>query len=327
MADLLKEASMLTYDACAPALSWPEAVEALRRGHLLPRPDQGDLLLGPASAMLLNRAARIEGLGAVVKAETVYPDNAARGLPSVQGAVLLFDPESGAIRAVIESRLITQFKTAADSVLGARCLARPESRDLLVVGAGAVAASLSRAYAAAFPGLRRIALWSRRPEQAVALAATLGDLGVEVACVTDLPAAVGASDIVSCATMARAPILRGDWVRPGTHVDLVGAFTPEMREADDALIARGSIYVDFMATVMDRIGEIMEPIRSGAIGRDHIRGDLYDLVAAGGFARRSEDEITVFKNGGGAHLDLMIACYAVEAARATGSWDSPPERP
>lgn len=309
---------ILTFDACSPALSWQQAVEALRRGHGLPRPEQGDLLLGPDSDRLLTRAAWIQGLGAAVKAETVIAGNASRGLPSVQGAVLLFDPDGGAVRAAIESRLITQWKTVADSLLGAQCLARSESRSLVVVGAGAVAETLARGYAAIFPGLRQIALWSRRLQQAAALAATLSGLRVEVAAVTDLPAAVGAADIVSSATMARAPVIHGDWVRPGTHVDLVGAYTPEMREADDALIARGRVYVDFMATVMDRIGEVMEPIRTGAIARDHIRGDLYDLVALRGAARQSKDEITVFKNGGGAHLDLMMACYIADAVEAAG---------
>ncbi|KEC75313.1 ornithine cyclodeaminase [Rhizobium leguminosarum bv. phaseoli CCGM1] len=117
--------------------------------------------------------------------------------------------------------------------------------------------------------------------------------------------------------MARSPILRGEWVRPGTHVDLIGAFTPDMREADDALIAAGLVYVDFMETVMDRIGEIMQPIAAGAIERSHIRGDLYDLVAAGATSRQSGDQITVFKNGGGAHLDLMMASYVVDAVIAS----------
>ena len=144
----------------------------------------------------------------------------------------------------------------------------------------------------------------------------LGDLRAEVTAAADVADAVRAADIVSAATMARSPILQGEWVRPGTHIDLIGAFTPEMREADDALIAVGLVYVDFMETVMDRIGEIMQPIAAGAIERSHIRGDLYDLVAAGTTSRQSDDQITVFKNGGGAHLDLMMASYVVDAVNA-----------
>ncbi|MBB6225521.1 ornithine cyclodeaminase family protein [Rhizobium leguminosarum] len=308
--------ALLTYEASVSKLSWPAAVDALRRGHQLPRPQQGDLLLGSDDARLLNRAARIEGLGFAVKAESVFPGNARKGLPSVQGAVLLFDPDCGAVRAVIDSRLVTHYKTAADSLLGAQCLARADSRHLVILGAGAVAGTLARAYDAAFPDIERISIWSRRPEQAKALAATLGDLRAEVTGAADVAEAVRAADIVSAATMARSPILLGEWVRPGTHVDLIGAFTPDMREADDALIAAGLVYVDFMETVMDRIGEIMQPIASGAIERSHIRGDLYDLVAAGTTSRQSDDQITIFKNGGGAHLDLMMASYVVDAVNA-----------
>ncbi|WP_210201882.1 ornithine cyclodeaminase family protein [Rhizobium phaseoli] len=196
-------------------------------------------------------------------------------------------------------------------------MARADSRHLVILGAGAVAGTLARAYDAAFPDIERISIWSRRPEQAKALAATLGDLRAKVTAAADVADAVRAADIVTAATMARSPILRGEWVRPGTHVDLIGAFTPDMREADDALIAAGLVYVDFMETVMDRIGEIMQPIAAGAIERSHIRGDLYDLVAAGATSRQSGDQITVFKNGGGAHLDLMIASYVVDAVIAS----------
>lgn len=190
------------------------------------------------------------------------------------------------MRAVIDSRLVTHTKTAADSVLGAQCLARPDSRHLLIVGAGAMASTLARANDGAFPSLERISIWSRRPEQARGVAATLGDLRSEVAPVEDLPEVVGRADMVSSATMAREPVLLGKWVRPGTHIDLIGAFTPDMREADDALIASALVYVDYLDTVVDQIGELMQPIQSGAIARDHVRGDLYDLVATDGSSRQ-----------------------------------------
>lgn len=310
--------TFLTPSDCVPFLTWPGAVSALRRGHLLARPQQGDLLLGPENGRLLNRAAWIAGLGFAIKGDSVFAGNAARGLASVQGAVLLYDPDCGALRAVIDSAVVTQWKTAADSLLGAQCLARPDSRHLLIVGAGVVAATLARAYDAGFAGLTRISIWSRRPEQAQALAASLGDLRAQVQAVSDLAQAVGQADIVSAATMSRDPVIRGDWVRAGTHVDLIGAYTPQMREADDALIARALVYVDFTDTVVDVIGEIMAPIASGAITRDHVRGDLYDLVAAPGSSRQSSDQVTLFKNGGGAHLDLMIAAYVMEAVSAAG---------
>jgi ornithine cyclodeaminase len=307
---------LLTYEGCENALSWPGAIDALLQGHKLARPQQGDLHLGAGGARLLNRAAQIDGLGFVIKGESVFPGNVRKGLPSVQGAVLLFDPHCGSVRAVIESRLVTQYKTAADSVLGAQYLARPNSRHLVIVGAGMVASTLARAYDAAFPSVERISIWSRRPEQAQALAAALGDIRSEVAAVADLPKAVGQADIVSAATMSHQPVVLGEWVRPGTHIDLIGAFTPDMREADDDLIASSLVYVDCVDTVVGRIGELMQPIQAGVITRDHVRGDLYDLVAAAGPSRRSDEQITLFKNGGGAHLDLMIANYVVNAVSA-----------
>lgn len=271
------------------------------------------MLLGSGDAKLLNRAARIEGLGFVIKGESVFPGNAQKGMPSVQGVVLLYDPDCGSIRAVIESRIVTQYKTAADSVLGAQCLARPDSSHLVIIGAGMVASTLVRAYDAAFPSIERISIWSRRPEQAQSLAAKLSEIRSEVGAVTDLPKAVGQADIVSAATMSQQPVVLGQWVRPGTHIDLIGAFTPDMREADDNLIASSLVYVDYVDTVVEQIGELMQPIQSGVITRDHVRGDLYDLVAADITSRQSGEQITLFKNGGGAHLDLMIANYVVDA--------------
>lgn len=296
----------LSYDDAAAVLSWPEAVEALRQGHLQPRAEMHDLLFGPAQGMLLTRAARIEGIGFGVKSESVFNDNAARGLPNTHGAVLVYAPDTGVLRAVIESRLVTDLKTAADSVLGATLLARPDSRHLVIVGAGAVAGNLARAYSALFPALERISIWARRPDQAQALSTRLAGLPNTVTAAPDLPAALATADIVATATMAQHPVVRGAWVRPGTHVDLVGAFTAEMREADDALIASARLYADCHETTR-HVGEIALPIASGAVSPGHLQGDLYDLVAGQASILRTPLDITAFKNGGGAHLDLMIA--------------------
>ncbi|WP_245463953.1 ornithine cyclodeaminase [Rhizobium sp. NXC24] len=258
---------------------------------------------------MLNRTAYIPGLGYAVKAETTLPSNVTQGLPAIQGAVLLFDAETGSVRAVIDSKLVTEFKTAADSILAAQLLARPDSRHLLIVGAGVVAASLAKAYKSVFPGLERISIWARRFEQSKGLVSSLGDIPVELEPVEDLAAAVERADIVSTATGSEEPLVLGDWVCPGTHIDLIGAFTPDMRESDDALMAKGTIYVDFRDTTIDRTGDLMQPIATGAITREDVRGDLYDLVHYSSTARLAENEITVYKNGGGAHLDLMIASY------------------
>ena len=207
---------------------------------------------------------------------------------------------------------------AWSGLLGASLLARPDSRHLLVVGAGTVATSLVKAYTAVMPGIKRVSVWSRRPEQAQSLIDGMPGISAELVAVADLRDAVGQADIVTSATMARQPVILGDWVRPGTHVDLIGAFKADMREADDALIAGAALFVDSRATTLGHIGELMMPIASGAITPDSVLGDLYDLVRPDARRRLSDDEITLYKNGGGAHLDLMIASWIARVmARGT----------
>ena len=297
----------------ARGLDWPGAIDALRQGHLAATAEVRDLFLGPGSDSLLTRAAWLPGRGFGVKAVTVFGDNPARGLPSVQGAMLIFDPETGVLTAVIDAPLVTEYKTCADSVLGAQILARPDSRRLLIVGAGVLAGGLVAAYRAGMPHLDQVQVWARRPEQVRALAERLAAEGHAVTPVTDLVAAVAQADIVSTATMAREPVLRGEWVRPGTHVDLIGACRAEMREADDALMTRARIFVDSRATTIAHIGELAIPIAAGVLTPDDVLGDLYDLVP-GRCWRTGADQITVFKNGGGAHLDTMIAAGIAAAA-------------
>lgn len=297
---------VLTAADAEPLLDWLGLAEALAEGHRRPPAQIRDVLMAEGGNRLLSRAAWIAGLGLGVKSVTVYPGNPAAGRPSVQGAMTVFDDETGAPEAVIDNALITKWKTAGDSLLGAKLLMRPGSQRLLVVGAGPVAGSLIEAYGALIPDLEAT-VWARRPEAAAALAAR--HPGVAVA--GDLPAAVAAAEIVACATMAKTPVLRGDWLRPGQHVDLIGAFTPEMREADDAALKRGRLFVDSRATTIGHIGELAIPMAAGVITEADVLGDLHDLVA-GRAGRRSEDEITIFKNGGGAHLDLMTARMILE---------------
>ena len=292
---------VLTREAVEPLLDWIALADALADGHRLAPAAIRDVLMARGEDKLLSRSAWIEGLGLGVKSVTVFPGNPARGLPSVQGAMLVFDDTTGAIEAVIDNALITKWKTAGDSLLGARLLARKESQRFLIVGAGSVAASLIEAYSALFPGLK-ITLWARRPESAEALASAYP--GTDV--VTDLEAAVRRADIISTCTLAKAPLIRGDWLQPGQHLDLIGAYTPDMREADNTALQRAAVFVDSRATTLGHIGELMIPIAEGAIIEADIRGDLHDLVA-GRAGRRTAAEITLFKNGGGAHVDLMTA--------------------
>lgn len=284
-------------------LDWIALTDALAAGHDLPRAEVADSFLYRGDDTLLNRAAWIDGLGLAVKAATIFPNNAG---PSVNGGVSLFSDADGTLEAVVDFHLVTKWKTAGDSLLAARRLARPDSRTILIVGAGAVAASLRTAYGAAFQDARFL-VWNRSPAGAEALAAQVANTEA----VTDLEAAVARADIVTCATMSNTPVLRGEWLRPGQHVDLIGAYRPDMREADDDVLTRGALFVDSRATTIGHIGEIQDPLDRGVISEADIRADYYDLPA---FTRSPED-ITVFKNGGGAHLDLMTARYILEAWR------------
>lgn len=282
-------------------LDWLDLTDALRSGHDMPRAEVADSFLYCGEDTLLNRAAWIDGLGLAVKAATIFPENT--GL-SVNGAVNLFSDRDGLLEAVIDFHLVTKWKTAGDSLLAARHLARPDSRRILIVGAGNVAVSLRQAYGAAFPDAEFL-IWNRTAAKAAEVAA--GDARMEMA--DDLPEAVGAVDIVTLATMAREPVLRGEWLRPGQHIDLIGAFWPDMREADDDVLTRGRLFVDSRETTIGHIGEIQIPLDSGAITEADILADFYQLDQ---FTRAPED-ITVFKNGGGAHLDLMTARHILTA--------------
>ncbi|MBL4806202.1 MAG: NAD(P)-binding domain-containing protein [Rhodobacteraceae bacterium] len=289
-------------------LDWNTLTDVLLQGHRAARAQISDQFLTRGADTLLSRAAWVDGMGVAVKSVTVMPGNAARGLPSVQGAMLLFDDQTGAVEAVIDSALVTKWKTAGDSLLGAKLLARPDAARLLIVGAGTVAGTLIEAYSAGFPGID-IEVWNRSADKAVALAAQY-----QVRAVTDLPAAVGKADIISCATMARKPVVLGDWLQAGQHLDLIGAFKADMRETDDTALQRSKIFVDSRETTLDHIGELKTPLAEGIIQRSDILGDFYDL-AAGQAGREADFDITLFKNGGGAHLDLMTGQMILKAWR------------
>jgi ornithine cyclodeaminase/alanine dehydrogenase-like protein (mu-crystallin family) len=299
-------------------LTWPLLVNALDAGHRLGRGQTHDVLLEEGRNILLSRTAWKAGYGIGIKTVTGFFGNPARTppRPSVQGVFVLFDHDDGRPLAVIDGAAITAWKTAADSALGSRYLSRPDARCLLMVGAGAVAKPLIQAHLSVRPGLEKVLVWNRTPGRAQALAAELQADGVAAEVATDLAAAVRAADIVSAATRTEKPLIQGVWLQPGAHLDLVGAFTASMREADDTALRRGRIFVDARESTLDHIGELKVPIERGVIGKDDVLADLYDL--AGGFGwRRSPADITVYKNGGGAHLDLMtaIAIYRGVEAR------------
>ena len=282
-------------------LTWAGLLAALQAGHRLPKPDIKDLFVYRGGDTLLDRATWIDGLGALVKVATVVPGNAARGKPTVNGAVTLYDDVTGELTALVDFHLVTKWKTAGDSLFAASRLARKDAKRFLLVGAGTVAKSMVSAYSSLWPDAE-FTVWSRTQSSAEAM-------GLGVA--TDLETAVRAADVICTATMATTPLIMGDWLQPGQHLDLIGAYQPTMREVDDRAMQRARLFVDARATTVHHIGEIMDPIASGAITEAHIVADYYDDPAL--FARQSDDEITIAKNGGGAHLDLMTATYIAKA--------------
>lgn len=299
----------------AGKLRWDAVVAALREGHKLARAEIKDAMIGGGDRSFLNRAAWIRGLGGGVKSVTVFPENPCKEemLPTVQGVFLFFDDKTGALKAIIDGPLITKWKTAADSVLGAQFLARKDVSKVLVIGAGALASSLIEAYAHAMPQLDEIAVWARNEQKAQAAVKGTANGNVQVVPVGgSLESYVRAADIIVTATSSPTPVLNGDWVRSGSHIDLVGAFRADTREADDELMGKAKIFVDSRDTTIDHIGDLVIPIATGVIQRTDVLGDFYDLVS-GADGRRSQEEITVFKNGGGAHLDLMTARVIYDA--------------
>ncbi|MCY4260636.1 MAG: ornithine cyclodeaminase [Rhodobacteraceae bacterium] len=304
----------ISYADADPLLDWQELMDALRDGHDGASVRVGDVFLNRSTGTMLTRVAWIDGMGRLAKIANVAPA-ARQKQASINGAALLFSDAAGTLEAIIDFHLITKWKTAADSLLGASLLARTNSENILIVGAGSVARSLIEGYSSVFPAAR-ISLWNRTTANARSLAAVMGGV-VRIAVVTDLEAAVRSADIISTATLSAVPIIDGDWLAPGTHLDLIGAFRADMRETNDAAFRRSSIFVDARETTLDHIGELIDPIANGTIAPSDVIADYSD-IQSGTFTRRHPDEITLFKNGGGAHLDLMTARYILGKYREKG---------
>ena len=277
----------------------------LRHRHPLPQHDapEGMLLLMPAWELPGGAGRRHSG----VKIVHVLPGNTARGLPAVQASYLLSDAATGQAIALLDGGELTDRRTAAASTLAGRFLARPDSRRLLVLGAGRVAAALAEAWSARFP-IAEIAIWARRPEQAAALAARLAAHGLPARAVAT-PDPRG-FDIVSAATLSEAPLVRGAEVNAGTHVDLVGAFRPTMRESDAALLARATLVVDTRAGGLAEAGDVVQAIAEGAIAETHVAAELAELCRLAHPGRTRAGEVTVFKSVGWAGEDLAAAVLA-----------------
>jgi ornithine cyclodeaminase/alanine dehydrogenase-like protein (mu-crystallin family) len=289
-------------------LGWIGLTDALAAGHNLPKAEIGDTFLYRDSDTLLSRSAWIDGLGIAVKTATIFPNNPSASKPVVNGGVNLYSDTDGTLEAIVDFHLVTKWKTAGDSLTAARRLARSNSRNILIVGAGTVGRSLHDAYSAAFPNAQ-FTVWNRTTKNAELMAAERPALSVA----TDLEQAVRNADIVTSATMSTQPLIKGEWLQAGQHIDLIGAYRPDMREVDDAALQRSRIFVDSLDTTVGHIGEIKIPTEAGAISVNDIVADYYNIS---NFTRQSDDEITLFKNGGGAHLDLMTSRYILDRWRA-----------
>lgn len=305
-------------------LDYPRLVAALRqahRDHEMPQLHvdvQSDC--GNSDNKFVSLLSWASGEMIAVKMVGVFPDNTSLSppQPSVQGLVALFDGRTGAALATCDGASLTFRKTAADSALGVDLLARQDAEILLVVGAGGLAPHVVEAHTSIRPSIRKVLIWNRNFEKAERLADRLRAEGQNVAAVSSLDGAIAEADIISCVTMATEPLVRGALLKRGAHVDLIGAYTPDMREADDDVLRRaGRLFVDTRNN-SEGSGDVAGPLAAGVIDRSHIVADLFDLCKGRHPGRESDEEITVYKNVGGGHLDMFATRHLVAQADALG---------
>jgi alanine dehydrogenase len=298
-------------------VSMPRLIDALREafrtGCIVP-PRQIVQVPGGGGRLFLSMPAFDASGAGAVKLATVFPDNADKGLPSIQAAIVVFS-ESGSPVAILDGTTVTKLRTGAASALASTYLSRADSAHLVVMGTGALAPYMALAHCAARP-IRQVEVWGRSPERAKSTAAQIRSLagsGIEVHVVESVEKSVGEVDIVSCATNSATPVVLGRWLKPGAFVDLVGSFSPSRREADDEVVRRSRIFVDTFEGAMSEAGDILDPIGRGVIQKDKVEGELADLVGGRVAGRREDNEITMFKSVGTALEDLTAAQLIVKA--------------
>jgi ornithine cyclodeaminase len=302
---------LATYDArqVHDALPWERLAAALAHAFAHDAattvPVRHAHALGGDDHLLLMPAWDRRALG--VKVVTVIPGAVARGAPTVGASYLLLDRNTGAPRALLDGEALTVRRTAAVSAVAARACARPEARRLLVVGTGTLAPWMVRAHVALRPGVERVQLWGRSPARAEAVAAMLRAEGLPVTAVADLPTAAREAEIVCCATTAQAPVVQGAWLSPGTHLDLVGGFTPAMREVDDAAVCRAHIVVDTWGGALAEAGDLVDPMARGVLPREAVVSDLGAVLRGERPGRPDAAAVTLFKSVGTALADLAAA--------------------
>jgi ornithine cyclodeaminase/alanine dehydrogenase-like protein (mu-crystallin family) len=294
---------LLPFDALIPSLR-----EAFAGGATVPTRHHHSIEQGGGTdAVLLLMPAWQPGGLLGVKIATIFPGNGARGLPGVHSTYLLSDATTGAPLALLDGDEITERRTVGVAALGASYLARPDARSLLIVGSGRIAGIAAQAFAAVRP-IDTVRIWDRTIAKAEALAERLRGLGLAASATPDLEHAVRRSDIVSCATLATEPLIRGEWLQPGCHLDLIGSFTPDMREADDLCMVRGRIHVDTPAALLES-GDLVRPLAAGIVDA-HAIGLLSQLCSGELGGRENCDDITIFKAVGTALSDLAAGVLA-----------------
>lgn len=288
-----------------------DIVVPVRHHHTLARAD------GDATHLIMPAWGNGPGGFLGVKLVNVFPGNAARGLPSVLGSYVLMNGDTGAPLAIIDGTRLTLWRTAATSALAARYLAREDAATHLMVGAGALAPFFIRAHRSVRP-ISRTILWNKTRGNAEKLAEQLADDGVAVEVADDLDTAVGDADIISTATLSSVPLVRGERLKPGAHLDCVGAFTPTMRETDDECVRRARLFVDTRGGVLKEGGDFVQPIRDGVAAEERIEAELFDLARGKFHLHRRANDITFYKSTGGAVFDLATAALI---ARKSGIGD------
>ncbi len=297
------------------ALPFPRLIQALRAAFIagaeVPLRHRHAVAGGDGTLLLMPSWQGRSAMG--VKLVTVFPNNGALGLNSVFSTYLLCDGATGQHLAIIDGNEITGRRTAAASALAGDFLARRDAGHLLIAGAGHIAGMMAQAWSAVRP-IRQVTIWNPRPARAEALAATLRDEGYDADATTDLEGATRAADIVSCATLATQPIIKGAWLRPGTHLDLIGGYRPDMRESDDTAARRSRIFIDTDAALAEA-GDLTQPLAAGIITRNDILGDLAALCRGTLPGRTASEEITLFKSVGSAIEDLAAAALVWEEVK------------
>ncbi len=307
---------LMSAEETRAALDWRPLVEALRAvfrdGCEMPVRHHHDFAVpGEPDATHLLMPAWIVGRYLGVKVLNVVPGNAERGLPAISAVYLLSDAKTGAMLALVDGGELTARRTAAASALAADYLARKDARRHLVVGTGRLALNVIESHKSVRP-IEEVLIWGRNADKAAALAEEARAKGHAATPVSDLAEAVSSADIVTTVTLSTEPLISGDWLTPGTHVDLIGGFKPTMREADDAAISRSTLFVDTRAGATKEAGDIVVPLQTGVLTEDGIAADLFDLTRGAHAGRGSEEEITLFKSVGAAAEDLAGAILAYE---------------